>query len=72
MNVAKAGKVIEFDKFVHEGTGVEHGNTELSFYAFGGGVGGWDLDNEWVAPQVGGLTRDLGWSVLSPHFLGVS
>ncbi len=50
--------VIEFVKIVLEGTGVEHGNTELSFYTLAMGFGGWDLDNERVAPQVGALNLD--------------
>ncbi len=39
VRLVKAGKVIEFVKFAHEGTGVEHGNTELSFYALAVGLG---------------------------------
>ncbi len=31
--MAKAGKVVEFVQFVHEGTYVEHGNAQLRFYA---------------------------------------
>ncbi len=56
--MAKAGKVIGFVRFVYEGTGVEHGNTELSFLRVGGGVRGWDLDNEWVTPLAGALNLD--------------
>ncbi len=44
--MAKADKAIEFVKFVHVGTGVEHGNTELSFYALvvGLGAGTWIMN----------------------------
>ncbi len=49
INVVKADKVIEFVKFAPEGTCVEHGNTKIAFLRDGGGVGGWDFDNEWVA-----------------------
>ncbi len=37
--MAKAGKVIELIKFVHEGTCVEHANTQLKFYALAVGLG---------------------------------
>ncbi len=44
--MAKTGTIIEFVKFVHEGTGVEYGNTELSFYvlAVGLGAGTWIMN----------------------------
>ncbi len=39
INMAKPGRVIEFVKFVHERTFVEHGNTQVSFYALVVGLG---------------------------------
>ncbi len=42
--MAKAGKVTEFIKFVHDGTGVGHGNTELIFYALAARLG----DGTWI------------------------
>ncbi len=46
INVAKAGKVIELVKFDHEGTCVEHGNTQLSccVLAVGLGAGTWIMN----------------------------
>ncbi len=46
--MAKTGKFTKFANFVHEGTSVEHGNTNWSFYAlnFGVGVGAWTMNDK--------------------------
>ncbi len=46
INVAEACKVIEFVNFVHEGTCVEHGYTQLGFLALAVrlGAGTWIMN----------------------------
>ncbi len=37
--MARFGEVSEFLNFVHEGTGVEHDNTQSSFFVLSAGLG---------------------------------